>query len=203
MSSKFKYIPPHNVLKICILGEGGVGKTTLTKRIITGIFDSTTKMTIGVDFHLLKTSIFNPLTPEDADDVDQLEIQAQIWDFAGEERFRFMLPRYCKGANGGILCFDLSRYSTTKYIDEWFEIWKDNAPHDAPMILVGTKSDLLESDEDKVIAQETLNDLGNKLQIDKRYTISSKSGHNIHILANDILNQSYKFNYKQINSKDI
>ena len=117
-----QYRASERILKVCILGEGGVGKTTLTKRIITGLFDSTTRMTIGVDFHLLKTSIFDPLAPEDQDDVPQIDLSAQIWDFAGEERFRFILARYCKGAMGGLLCFDLSRYSTTKYIDEWFEI---------------------------------------------------------------------------------
>ncbi len=196
MSKMKKYRPPDNVLKICILGEGGVGKTTLTKRIITGIFDSTTKMTIGVDFHLLKTSIFDPLAPEEAEDVNQIDLQAQIWDFAGEERFRFMLPRYCKGAVGGVLCFDLSRYSTTKYIDEWYQIWKENAPQGSPIILVGTKADLLENDEDKVIAQETLDDIADQLKIEKRYRISAKSGQNIHLLANDMLVRSYKFNYK-------
>lgn len=195
MSQKKKYRPPNNVLKICILGEGGVGKTTLTKRIITGIFDSTTKMTIGVDFHLLKTSIFDPLASEDDEDVPQIDLHAQIWDFAGEERFRFMLPRYCKGAVGGVLCFDLSRYSTTKYIDEWFEIWKDNAPTDAPIILVGTKSDLLETDEEKMIAKETLNDIADNLQVNNRYIISAKSGYNVPILANEILIKSYEFNY--------
>ncbi|MHA1583752.1 MAG: Rab family GTPase [Promethearchaeota archaeon] len=196
------YSSPTNILKICILGEGGVGKTTLTKRIITGNFDSKTKMTIGVDFHLLKTSIFDPTAPEDADDVPQIEIHAQIWDFAGEERFRFILPRYCKGATAGILCFDLSRFSTTKYIDEWYSIWKENAPTDSPMILVGTKADLLETKEDEEVASETLKDLATRLNIEEKYIISAKNGRNVHILTNDLLNDSYKFNIKYIASQN-
>lgn len=192
---------PTNVIKIAILGEGGVGKTTLTKRIITGIFDSKTKMTIGVDFHLLKTSIFDPMASEDADDVDQIEIQAQIWDFAGEERFRFMLPRYCKGAVGGALCYDLSRYSTTKYIDEWFSIWKENAPKDSPLVLVGTKADLLD-EEDIEEAQENLQKLAEKLEIKKWYIISSKNGRNVHILTNDLLIMAYKFNFKWLEMRN-
>ncbi|MHA1673262.1 MAG: Rab family GTPase [Promethearchaeota archaeon] len=186
---------PRNVLKLAILGEGGVGKTTLTKRIITGIFDSKTKMTIGVDFHLLKTSIFDPMAPEDAEDVEQIDIQAQMWDFAGEERFRFMLPRYCKGAVGGALCYDLSRYSTTKYIDEWFGIWKENAPDNSPLILVGTKADLL--DESEIgNAEKNLQKLADRLNISNWYVISSKNGRNIHILTNDLLIQGYQFNDK-------
>ena len=186
---------PRNVLKLAILGEGGVGKTTLTKRIITGIFDSKTKMTIGVDFHLLKTSIFDPMAPEDADDVEQIDIQAQMWDFAGEERFRFMLPRYGKGAVGGVLCYDLSRYSTTKYIDEWFGIWKENAPKNSPLILVGTKADLLEESEIGN-AEQNLQKLADRLNISNWYVISSKNGRNIHILTNDLLIQGYQFNDK-------
>ena len=186
---------PRNVLKIAVLGEGGVGKTTLTKRIITGIFDSKTKMTIGVDFHLLKTSIFDPMAPEDAEDVEQIDLQAQMWDFAGEERFRFMLPRYCKGAVGGALCYDLSRYSTTKYIDEWFGIWKENAPKDSPLILVGTKADLL--DEVEIgNAEKNLQKLADRLEIPNWYVISSKNGRNVHILTNDLLIQAYPFNFK-------
>lgn len=191
---------PENVLKIAILGEGGVGKTTLTKRIITGIFDSTTRMTIGVDFHLLKTSIFDPLAPEDADDVNQIDLQAQIWDFAGEERFRFMLPRYCKGAVGGALCYDLSRYSTTKYIDEWFQIWKENAPANSPIVLVGTKADLISEDE-MPEAEKNLEKLAKKLKIEDTYIISAKNGRNVHILTNDLLIKAYIFNHELLKNR--
>ena len=182
------------------MGEGGVGKTTLTKRIITGIFDKATKMTIGVDFHLLHTSIFDPLVEDDdeSEDVPQLKIAAQIWDFAGEERFRFMLPRYCKGAVGGILCFDLSRYSTTHYIEEWFGIWKENAPAGAPLILIGTKSDLLETPEDEVIAKRTVRELADELNVESYYIISSKTGRDVHLLTNDLLIQAYVFNVNRL-----
>ena len=196
--SKSSYKPPSNILKICVLGEGGVGKTSLTKRMITGIFDSKTKMTIGVDFHLFKTAIMDPFAPEDSDDFDSIEVYAQIWDFAGEERFRFMLPRYCKGAVAGLLCFDLTRFSTTKYIQEWFKIWKDNAPADAPIILVGTKADLLSSTEEKESAMDTMFDMALELNLEKYYTISSKTGKDVHILTNEILVDSYKFNRKKL-----
>ncbi len=186
-----------NVLKICILGEGGVGKTTLTKRIITGTFDSTTKMTIGVDFHLLKTSIFDPMASEYADDVPQISIQAQICDFAGEERFRFMLARYCKGAVGGLLLYDITRYSTTNYIDEWFSIWKDNAPKGSPLLLVATKSDLITPEREEK-AMETIIELAERLDIPNFYIISSLDGKNIHVLTNDLLISAYKFNHNYL-----
>ncbi|QEE16181.1 Rab family GTPase [Promethearchaeum syntrophicum] len=186
-----------NVLKVCILGEGGVGKTTLTKRIITGAFDSTTKMTIGVDFHLLKTSIFDPFASQYADDVPQIPIQAQIWDFAGEERFRFMLPRYCKGSVCGLLLYDITRYSTTNYIDEWFSIWKDNAPKGSPLLLVATKSDLIAPEREER-AMETMIELAERLDIPNFYIISSLDGKNVHVLTNDLLISAYKFNFNYL-----
>ena len=190
-----------NVLKLCILGEGGVGKTTLTKRIITGSFDSSTKMTIGVDFALYNTEIFDPFSPEDAEDVEMLNINAQFWDFAGEERFRFMLPRYCKGAVGGVLCYDLSRYSTTRYIEEWYNIWIENAPKNAPLILVGTKADLLESQEQLEQAELSTAKLAEDLHIDEYYLISSKTGKDIHMLLNELLIKGYAFNVKMLDAK--
>ncbi len=193
MSIKKSKIP----LKICILGEGGVGKTTLTKRIVTGTFDASTKMTIGVDFVVWNTEVMDPLAPEDVDDVDLLEIAAQMWDFAGEQRFRFMLPRYCMGADGGILCYDLSRFSTTRYIDEWFGIWKENAPENAPLILVGTKADLMEDPNSLNMALENTREMAERLGIEKWYVISSKTGKDIHILANDIIVQSYTYHETQ------
>jgi small GTP-binding protein len=182
-----------NILKICIMGEGGTGKTTLTQRVITGQFNPTTKMTIGIDFQLLKTSIFDPSFPEDADEVPQVEILAQIWDFGGEERFRFILPRYCKGAVAGLLLYDLSRFSTTRYINDWFKIWTDNSPKDAPIFLIGSKSDLL-NENDLKTALDSIKDLASELNIKFYYIISSKSGNNIHIMTNELLRQGYLFN---------
>jgi Ras-related protein Rab-11A len=193
-ASKIPKGQAQNVLKLCILGEGGVGKTTLTKRMITGTFDSATKMTIGVDFHILNTSIFDPFAPEDMDDPPQISINAQIWDFAGEERFRFMLPRYAKGAVGGILCYDLTRYSTTRYIEEWYGIWKENAPPNAPLMIAGTKVDMMPSEEEVQRALYSTKEIAESLGVQNYYVISSKTGKDVHILTNDLLTQGYKYN---------
>ena len=63
--------------KICIFGDGGVGKTTLVQRYVTGQFSQSTKMTIGVDIVTKHVQI------------EDWFVTLQIWDFGGEERFRF------------------------------------------------------------------------------------------------------------------
>ncbi len=79
-----------HVYKLCFLGNGGVGKTTLIQRYLTGSFNESTLMTLGVDFYI-KYLI-----------VDGESVTIQIWDLGGEDRFRFLLPSYCRLANGAV-----------------------------------------------------------------------------------------------------
>ena len=66
--------------KMCIFGDGGVGKTTLVNRYISGKYSENFKMTIGVDFY---TKII---------EVEGINVNLQIWDFAGERQFKNLLP---------------------------------------------------------------------------------------------------------------
>jgi len=121
------------VFKVCIFGDGGVGKTTLVNRYITGVFKESTKLTIGVDFYTKHLKY------------DDLRILLQIWDFAGEERFRFLLPSYLIGASGGIFMYDITRYSSLQNYKDWISIFKEKFNYiiPLPLLMVGGKSDLL------------------------------------------------------------
>ena len=136
--------------KICIFGNGGVGKTTLMRRFLTGRVDLDTKMTIGLDIGIKEMKI------------DGNDITLQIWDFAGEERFRFFLPSYSLGSSGGIFMFDLTRSSSLHDIEEWLSVYNPD-PNDTskktPLLMVGGKSDLVSqrgilSTEGELISQK-------------------------------------------------
>ena len=119
--------------KVVIFGDGGVGKTTLINRYLTGLFNGDTRVTIGINFHLKKI------------DVDGQIVALQIWDFAGERQFRKILPNFLTGAKGGIFMYDITRYSSLKNITEWLTVLKEGANgeiEEIPLIMVGGKLDL-------------------------------------------------------------
>jgi len=72
----------------------------------------------------------------------------QLWDFGGEDRFRFLLPKYVSGSSGGIFMYDITRYSTLKNVEDWLEIFREEytakkQPGETlPIIMVGGKKDL-------------------------------------------------------------
>jgi len=115
--------------KILLLGDASVGKTSFTKRYCYNIFNPSERLTIGVDFHV-KTIELNNKT-----------IKLQIWDVGGEERFRFLLPTYCLGANAAFLLYDTTRPATLDNIPEWTSIVRQKGGK-IPMMLCGSKIDL-------------------------------------------------------------
>ncbi|MHA1697566.1 MAG: Rab family GTPase [Promethearchaeota archaeon] len=118
--------------KLVVAGAGGVGKTALVQRFTTNTFIQDHKMTIGAAFYVKDLVIDSTY-----------KMSLRIWDFAGEERFRFILGQYCRGASGALVCFDVTDYETFRDIREWLQIIKSEI-EGIPIILVGTKFDLPE-----------------------------------------------------------
>ncbi|MFX0069992.1 MAG: Rab family GTPase [Candidatus Hermodarchaeota archaeon] len=153
--------------KVCIFGDGGVGKTTLVNRYLTGVFHDSYRITIGADFFVKRIKI------------DGKKISLQIWDFAGESRFKFILPSYIVGSSGCIFMFDVTRYSSIKNLSDWMDVFKKgakNEPGKIPLIMVGGKIDLeykrvIQSDHAKEIAEN--NDFLDYIEC------SSKTGENV------------------------
>ncbi|MHA1734321.1 MAG: Rab family GTPase [Promethearchaeota archaeon] len=150
-----------NIVKVFVAGEGGVGKTTLIKRFCEGIFVPDTLMTIGVEFAVKTLPHFEGLT-------------LQIWDLGGEDRFRFILPNYCRGAAGGLLVFDLSRFMTFANLGDWIDLLKGVVP-DVPIVLIGTKTDLGVHSVDENAINQFIQERG----LAGYFETSSKTGQNV------------------------
>ena len=154
------------VFKILVAGQGGVGKTTLLNRAVTGKFVQNTAMTIGVEFHLLSLTVGN----QGADDA--INTTLQLWDFGGQERFRFMLDSYVAGARGALLLYDLTRLRTLDSLDEWVKIVRKHDKN-LPILFVGTKLDRV---EDITVADDYAQEFLEPLNMFGHMKISSKDG---------------------------
>ncbi len=156
-------MPQKFILKILTAGEGGVGKTTLLHRYVEGKFSAETKMTIGVEFFLKETEI------------DSKHCTLQLWDFGGQERFRFLLESYVLGAKGALLMFDLTRLMSLENLQQWINIVRKGDPT-LPVLFVGTKLDL--TDEIQVDDSYATTFL-NEFSLIDFIKISSKTGENV------------------------
>lgn len=94
-------------LKILILGESGVGKSSLLLRFTDDTFDTEQSATIGVDFKVKSVT------------VDGNYVKLAIWDTAGQERFRTLTPNFYRGAQGIILVYDVSNRVSFNRLDTW------------------------------------------------------------------------------------
>lgn len=117
-------------IKILIIGESGVGKSSLMLRFTDDDFDQDLALTIGVDF---KTKIIN---------IDGVNIKLAIWDTAGQERFRTLTPSYYRDAQGAILVYDVNKRSTFQKLDSWLnELEIYGTKSNMAKMVVGNKID--------------------------------------------------------------
>ncbi len=160
----------HYTFKLIIAGDGGVGKTTLVNRYVRGTFTADTRLTVGVQF-MVKQLIING-------DV----IDLQIWDLGGQDRFRFILPAYCKGANGGIFMYDTTSMHSLNHMEEWVNIIRSQGEI-YPLVVGGTKVDLVES---RAFSREEALEEASKFGISEVIEVSSKTGLNVDALFESI-----------------
>jgi len=156
--------------KILMLGDASVGKTSLTLRYISGFFMEDLKLTIGVDFYS-KTINY----------IDN-NVKLQIWDFGGEERFRFLLSQYCKGASGAFFLFDITNQISLDHLPDWTQIVRENAG-DIPIMLIGSKLDL---DEFRAVSKKDGKLATKKYNLASFIELSSKTGENVEKAFHDM-----------------
>ncbi|TKR69954.1 hypothetical protein L596_022037 [Steinernema carpocapsae] len=132
MSSRFsdEEEPTLTTLKILIIGESGVGKSSLLLRFVDDTFDPEQQATIGVDFRVTTLVI------------DGNRVKLAIWDTAGQERFRTLTPSYYRGAQGVICVYDVSSRPSFDRLEHWMtEVDTYITKNDAVKMLVANKID--------------------------------------------------------------
>ncbi len=128
-------VQPYYIFKICLLGQGGVGKTCIARRLCFDTFEANTRLTIGIDFYTYDIPILV--------DGDKTYVRLSLWDFGGQEQFKKMFSYYINGANGIFMVFSLFNLNNTLLgLDWWYEHLIKQKQKDTPKLLIGCKSDL-------------------------------------------------------------
>ncbi len=173
-------INPSLIFKIIIGGDGGVGKTTMLHRYVNGTFLFDSKMTIGADiFHKVLSLKEGPIC------------SLQLWDFGGQERFRFMFDSFVNGAAGAFLMFDLTNPVSFFNLPKWIKIVRKDDPT-LPILLLGSKYDLLDSicvDDEEVLEFVENNHISGYLKV------SSKTGYNVNEVFESLVNTIIEYRH--------
>ena len=168
--------------KVVIAGQKDVGKTSLLRRYATGKFDTSTLSTIGVDFETKKIN------------VDDVEILLNLWDFAGEKKFRVLFPSYVSGASGALILYDITNKDSLYDLESWLGVIDNVELPPRTRLLIEHKIDL--EDQRQVSRKEAKN-------FHKKYNLqgeilgaSAKTGENVEdvfqTLGKEILKNSLR-----------
>ena len=159
--------------KICLIGDGAVGKTSLIRKFVFDSFDDDYIMTIGSK--VTKKQI----TITDAD--TNYHLTFMIWDILGQRVHNNLHATYYSGAAGAFIVCDMSREETIQNLEEWIEVFR-GVNKTAPLILLGNKSDLVEDLEE---AKAKIGRIAEKYGLIYHVT-SAKTGDNVDLAFQEL-----------------
>ena len=178
-------------IKIMVIGETRVGKTALIKKYTKNDFGGVYLTTVGIDF---QEKIIN---------VEDKSIKLQIWDTAGEERFRNIAKNYFHTSDGFLLIYDISCRDSFEKLSFWLEQIRLNAPEHTKCIVAGNKCDL---EEKRQVNKNEGEDFSKENNINF-FETSAKEGTNVNeifqVLANEIIKEIQKNGEKNQRSSQV
>ena len=118
------------LVKVLLLGDAGVGKTTFCNKLNTGDFTFNYNSTIGVDF-------FSKFI-----DIGSKTFKLQIWDTAGQERFKSLVTSYFRNTSLALIMIDVNDINSIKSLNKWLGDVDNYCKEDVKIIIVGNKTDL-------------------------------------------------------------
>ena len=116
--------------KIIIVGDSGVGKSSLLKRAVQNTFDGNYQATIGFEFLLMHFQ------------VNELKIKLQIWDTCGQEMYRSLIQGFYRNTSLALVVYDINNKKTYDSLDIWFKDIRQHTEQDLPIFVAGNKNDL-------------------------------------------------------------
>ena len=177
------YVKEDYKIKIIVVGDSGVGKTNLINRFASDKFDTNSKSTIGVEF------VYKTLK------INKEIIKVEVWDTAGEERYRSITSSYYKGANGAIIVYDLTDEESFKNVESWMNEVIKKGKQNMQFLLVGNKKDLI---NDRVVSEQKGIDKAKELNINL-FEASALEKNNVNEAFNFLIKEIYLSTLKEKN----
>ncbi|OHT13723.1 Ras family protein [Tritrichomonas foetus] len=153
----------NNIYRIVIVGSSSVGKSSIIQRLVQGVFVEDLTPTCGADFCTYQCA------------VQSENVKLQIWDTAGQEKFKSISKSYFRGAVGAILVYDITSMGSFDSLTSWLNDIHEYCSPNAYILLVGNKSDL---ENQRQVGVQLVKDFADRHMLETIET-SALSGKNI------------------------
>ena len=165
--------------KVIVIGDSGVGKSSLTNKATNSIFSDKYNATVGFEFFTFNIKMFNKI------------VRLQIWDTCGQELYRSLITNFYRNSSLAIIVYAINEKSSFEDIDMWLRDLRKNSNPDAKVFLIANKIDL---EKDRKISKEEGQKIKDDNKLDLFMESSAKNGinaQNIFIQAAKMLLQDY------------
>ena len=160
--------------KILLLGDTSVGKTCFFMQYVDNTFHEVHISTVGLDNKVKDVQL------------DDKVYKVQIWDTAGQDRFRSITKNYFKGAHGIVLLYDITNKVSFENVRNWLKQIKEEVDDNVCIILVGNKIDL---EDKRQVTKEEGENMAEEYGL-MHFECSAKTGENIHESFNELLKKT-------------
>ena len=169
-------VNPEFTFKVVILGDSGVGKTSLVKYEIKNSFVKSSDSTIIFEHSFKNFSVMGK------------NVRLQIWDTCGKEMYRSSVQNFYRSALCIFVVFSLETLDSLDKVNQWIEEIKENNNEDSILVLVGNKSDLTPK---RRIEREEIEQYCKNNGIEDYFETSAKSGENVHEVFKTVVNKLF------------
>ena len=170
------------MFKVVLIGDMKVGKTNIVSRYIKNEFNKDSMSTIGVEFGSKELVI------------EGHNVKVQIWDTAGQEKYKSITNAYYKGAKGAFVVYDITNKNSFDNADNWLNNLRASADKKCSIILIGNKSDL---EDKREVSIEQGEEKAKNSEIAFMET-SALSGDNIDKAFEMMINEAYKICHSEM-----
>ena len=160
-------------VKIMLIGNSNVGKTSIIKRYCKNIFSKSHISTVGIDLETKNIKIGKQI------------INLQLWDTAGQERYRVLSKNYYNNSDAFIIVYDITNSKSFENVTNWIMQIKENASENVKIVLFGNKSDL---EDQRIINEEEGKKFGKDNNINF-YETSAENGANVEKAIIDLVKE--------------